>query len=225
MELEELRSEWMRREQALATALHANTLLLRENFVTQQTDRLCRAGPMGPLELVIWIGFVAAFALFLAHHFGEWRFFVPAAALEVWTIAVGIVTLRDRAALRALDFSRPPLELQRRIAALRLRRARIFQWAFLTGQIVWWIPLAIVLFKGLMGVDLYGLSDFMRRFIAWNLVGGVLFIPLALAAARVLAPRLSDTAVGRGFVDGVAGRDIAQARAMVARLAAFDSAG
>jgi len=106
-------------------------------------------------------------------------------------------------------------------ARLRLERARTVQWALLTGQLVWWIPLAIVAFKGLLGVDLYTVSAFMPTFMAINLAVGVVFIPVALLSARVIGPLLADTRFSRSLIDAITGRDLAEAQAMAKRIGSF----
>jgi hypothetical protein len=145
--------------------------------------------------------------------------------LDAWTIVMGIVTIREREALRAVDFGRPPTEIQQRLAALRFERARTFQWAFLTGQVVWWIPLAIVLFRGVLGIDLYTVSDFMPKFMLLNVLGGLAFIPLALLAGRFVRPWLGGSSFSRWVIDALTGRDMAEARALARRIARFEQAG
>src|SRR5262249_55475808 len=143
--------------------------------------------------------------------------------LDVWTIAMGAITFAERARLHAVDFSAPVLEIQKRLATLQAERARAFQWAFLTGQILWWTPFFLVLFWALLRVDLLAASEFMRSFVATNVAVGVLLIPVLLWAASVLGPRLAASNIGRSMLDSVTGRDLAEARAIAQRLARFEA--
>jgi hypothetical protein len=220
-ELEDIRADWAMRDQSLAAAVRVQTNLLRETLTEQRVERVRRYGAMRGVDLVIWIACLAAFGAFLARHFGEWKFFVPAAALQVWTIVNGVVTIREREALRAVNFGLPPTDVQRELARLRLERARSLRWALLTGQVVWWIPLAIVAFKGLLGVDLYTVSAFMPKFMAINLGLGLAFIPAALLAGRFVGPLIADTHFSRGVIDAITGRDLAEARAIAERINSF----
>jgi hypothetical protein len=102
-----------------------------------------------------------------------------------------------------------------------MQRARTFLWAFLTGQILWWVPFVIVLFKGLLGVDLYRASPFMPTFIAWNLVFGVAFIPAALLIGRWVRPWVAGTRLSNTVLDMLTGADLAEARAALGRIARF----
>jgi len=220
-ELETLRADWAERDRRLTDALRLNVDLQRWSAIDGGKAALRRAGAFRGLDLAIWIAFLAAFGAFLAAHFGQWRFFVPALALQVWTLIMGVVTLREREALLAVDFSRPPTELQPHLAKLRIARARSLRWALLTGQVVWWIPFAIVVFKGLLGVDLYSVSTFMPTFMAINLAAGLAFIPAALLAGRAIGPRLAGSPLSHRVLDSLLGHDLAEARALAERIARF----
>ena len=220
-ELEDIRADWAMRDQSLAAAVRVQTNLLRETLTEQRQERVRRYGAMRGVDLVVWIARLAAFGIFLARHFGDWKLFIPAAVLQVWTIVNGVVTLREREALRAVNFGLPPTDVQRQLARLRLERARTLQWALLTGQIVWWIPLAIVTFKGLFGVDLYTVSAFMPKFMAINLGLGLAFIPVALLVGRFVGPLIADTPFSHGVIDAITGRDLAEARAIAKRINSF----
>lgn len=222
MTLDEFKSEWAKRDEALTNSLRAGAAFARAAFTDAQRQRIRRRHEMGPFGMIVWIATLVLVGGFIADHWGEWRFVAPAALIQAWTIIVGAVSLRERAALDAIDYAAAPLAIQSRLAALREGRARTVQWAFLTGQLVWWIPFVIVLARGAFGVDLYAISEFMPRFLAINVIGGLVLIPVALIAARALAPSLRGSSSWRAFVDAIAGRDLAEARALADRLARFE---
>ncbi|MGA2951252.1 MAG: hypothetical protein ABSD80_03355 [Caulobacteraceae bacterium] len=224
-DLEALRADWAERDQRLTAAIRLSLDLQRLSAADSGKAALRRAGAFRGLDMVIWIAFLAGFGAFLASHFGQWRFFVPALALQVWTLAMGVVTLREREALLAVDFSRPPAELQPHLAKLRIERARALRWALLTGQVVWWIPFTIVVFEGLLGVDLYSVSSFMPKFMAINLIAGLAFIPAALGVGRLIGPRLAAWPGSHKLLDSLLGRDLAEARALAERVAQFEQRG
>lgn len=224
MELEDLRAEWASRDQKLQQSLDTQRVMMRELVAERQLAKLRRVDGLSLFELAVYVVFVVSFGAFLAANWGRWEFFIPALALDIWTIAMGAVTLMERAKLARTDFSAPVLELQKRLAALRAERARMFQWAFLTGQLLWWIPFVIVLFWGVLGVNLYAASAFMPTFIAWNIAVGVALIPVLWLASRWAGPWLANSTIGRSMVDAVTGRDLAEAQALAARLARFEAA-
>ena len=223
MDLDDLKIEWAKRDQALQQSLKTQTAFMREMLVEKQLEKLRRPHLLSAVEFAIYLAFVIGFGAFLAANWGRWEFFLPALFLDIWTIAMGAVTFAERARLRDVDFSAPVLDIQKRLAALRSERARVFQWAFLTGQVLWWVPFVIVLFWGVLHVDLYRMSDFMPGFIASNIVVGLALIPALLWLARVIGPRLANSAMGRSVLDSVTGRDLAEARAIAARLARFEA--
>jgi hypothetical protein len=130
--------------------------------------------------------------------------------------------IRNRKAVRDLDYGMPLVTLQAKVEGLKMERVRAFKWAFLTGQVVWSMPFLIVLFEGLFGVDLYSVSDFMPRFIAWNVIGGIAFIPIAIVASRKLGGHLQRNTLFARFTDAIAGRDVVAAREFLARLERFE---
>lgn len=224
MDLDDLRAEWAKRDEALQQTLRLQGAVLRELMTEKERAKLQRVGATSIFELIVYIAFVAGFGMFLAANWGRWEFFIPALLLDVWTIAMGALTFAERARLRAIDFSQPVLDIQKQLSALRIERVRTVQWAFLTGQVLWWIPFVIVLFWGLLGVDLYRVSDFMPIFIASNIGVGLAIIPLALVIAHIAGPRMENSKLGRSFLDSISGRDLAEANALATRIARFEAA-
>ena len=215
-ELDELRADWTLRSQSLGDAVRLHSDALRTTILEQSLARVRRQGALRGAELAIWIAALGVIGVFLAQSFGHWRFFAPAAMLQTWTVITGAATIRQREALRAVNFALRPAEVQRVLSRLRRERARTVMWALLTGQVVWWIPAAIVVAKGLLGLDLYGVSPIITWFMAINLGLGLAFIPMALAAGRLIGPHLSDAGWAGVIVDAITGKDLAEARAMVA---------
>ena len=222
MNLDDLKNAWAARDKKLEESIRLNTRLLRESFLDKHRESIRKRGPFGAFEMGVWIASVILLGAFLAAHYGEMKFFIPALFLDGWVIVMGILGIRQRMALHEIDYGQPLLAVQKQFETLKIARMRTFQWAFLTGQVLWWIPFTIVLFKGMLGVDLYSVNAFMPWFIACNIVGGLLFIPLAIWGSRRLAPRLQRSTVFQRLTDRVAGRDIAAARTFLKELARFE---
>jgi hypothetical protein len=223
MELEDLRAEWAKRDAALQRTLQTQTALMRGLLAEKRLEKLRRWNLLSAVELAIYLVFVISFGAFLASNWGRWEFFVPALLLDIWTIAMGAVTFAERAKLQSVDFGAPVLDIQKRLSALQAARARAFQWAFLTGQILWWIPFFIVVMWGVFGVNLYTVSAFMPRFIVINLIVGMALVPVLLWVSHMLGPWLMNSAIGRSVLDSVTGRDLAEARAVARRLSQFEA--
>lgn len=223
MELDDLKTEWRARNAVLERELKQQSALLRDSLVERRLERIRRRGAMGPFSLVVYVGFVAGFGIYLADSWGRWEFFAPGLLLMIWTVVMGALTINEQQQVRAVDFTAPVLEIQQKLARLGAVRAQTLQWAFLTGQILWWIPFFIVFMWGVFGVDLYRVSDFMPRFMAINVGVGLVLIPVLLWVSHLVAPRLAASAAGRSVLDSVTGRDLAEARALAQRLAQFEA--
>lgn len=223
MELDDLKTEWRARNAVLERELKQQSAMLRDGLVERRLERIRRRGAMGPFSMAIYIAFLAGFGLYLADNWGRWMFFAPGLLLMIWTVVMGALTIAEQQQLRAVDFGAPVLEIQQKLARLGAARARAFQWAFLTGQILWWIPFFIVVMWGVFGIDLYRVSDFMPRFMAINVGVGLVLIPVLLWVSHLVGPRLAASAAGRSVLDSVTGRDLAEARTLAQRLAQFEA--
>jgi hypothetical protein len=222
--LDELRAEWADHTRRLDEHLRSNARLLREDWIERQRERMEKLGPFGRFDKAVWIATMALLGFFLYRHANQPALFVTGLVLDIWVIAAGVVQLLQQQALRNLDFGLPLLELQARLESLRIARIRSFNVAFLTGQVVWWIPFVVVLFAGLFGVDLYSSPSF-RTFAAWNIAGGIAVIPLAIWLGRRYGERLSRSSAARRIADSIAGRDLAAARDYLEKLRRFGDEG
>src|SRR5579859_551846 len=218
--LEELRNEWSDHSRRIDERLRLSAHLFRDDWIERQRERVWKLGPFGKFSMTVWISTMALLGHFLGTHANQPALFATALLLDVWVVVTGIAGLREQQALRNLDFGLPILELQARVESLRIARIRSFNRAFLTGQIVWWIPFVVVVFAGAFGLNLYLLPQF-RSFAAWNIAGGVAFIPLAMWVSRRYGERLSRSSIVRHIADSIAGRDIAAAREYLEKLRRF----
>jgi hypothetical protein len=219
--LEDLRDEWSGHARHMDERLRLAANVLRDDWIERHRERVLKLGPFGKFSMFVWIVTMALLGLFIGTHANQPALFFTGLVLDIWVIVAGVAEIRQQQALRNLDFGLPLLELQARIEALRIARIRWFNVAFLTGQIVWWIPLVVVVF-GALGANLY-LSPQFRTFAAWNIAGGIAFIPLAIGFSRRYGERLSRTSVVRHVADSIAGRDIAAAREYLEKLRRFES--
>lgn len=219
--LDDLKTEWMARDGQLETQLRMNTLLLRDTLLQKHSGKLGRPTAGNVLQILFSIPFLAFFGWFIARHIDQPTFLVPAVLLQAWTVVMLALTMHQRSQLRGLDYGRPVLELQSQIEQIKIARLNSFKWAFLTGQLLWWIPFVLVLFKGLLGVNLTTTSAFMPTFIACNIAFGVAFIPFALWASKQLAGQLEGSPRLQKFTDRIAGSDVVVARAFLGKLARF----
>ena len=218
-----LRREWRERDQKLDAAIQLNNQLLRQSLLDKNLREINKIGFASAFELMAWIPCIILFGIFNAQHFLDWKFFIPGVLLQAWVTVMPIVSLRQRAALQAVDFGQPVVTLQREIAALKMRRVMTIKWAFLIGQIIWWVPFLVVFFKGVFGVNLYAQSDWLNHFMIWNIAVGVLLIPILIWVTKLLSPRLRTANWFQKFTDEIAGRDMQAAKEFLHKLELFKS--
>ena len=222
MDLDELKKDWQARDAILTEQLRINNQLLRATYLNQHATELRRSGRLGWFYWLLFTFTVVALGSFIVDHIDEPKFFIPALLIQIWVIVMNACEIYQHEALKRVDFSMPVLALQSQLEKIRQRRLRIFKWSFLTGQIIWWIPLAIVLFQGLLGVDLYEVNDFMPRFMLLNVVGGIAAIPVILSASDFIGRRFGHLSALKRIVDNLSGRDMQESMNFLHRLQDFE---
>ncbi len=225
MDLDELKTLWRQtdeRLQAMAPALRLGQRLARAGAFDRVRSKLRFT------RLVLWyeVAFGALMALvvgsYLANHLGEIRFAAPAALLHLGAILGLGFAAWQLVALGQIDYGGPVLEVQRRLAQLRLARARGNRWLLLSTPLLWAL-LIVVVPHGLVGLDVY------RAFgIAWvgaNLLLGIVVLAAAAGASRRFPAWVESSRVVRGRGDDLTGRRLATASDFLDELAAFEGEG
>lgn len=225
MNVDQVFSEWAERDRRLEQAIQVNTALLRNGLMDQGRAEIRRHASPGVFSVLVSVACLVLLGAFNAAHVGQWRFFLPGVMLQVWVAVVLALQIQQRLALTQVDFSRPVVALQRELLALKIRRLTILKWSLLTGQVVWFVPFLVVLFKGVLGVDLFAVSASAPRFLALNVGVGLLFIPVAVWLARRVGQRFAGSAVFQRWTDALAGGDVVAARGFLEKLAQFEKAG
>lgn len=148
----------------------------------------------------------------------QWRFTAPALLLFLATLAMFASNVVQRVVYAALDYGADVVAIQSRLERLCMLRWRTAQMVWLSVLLLW-VPLMIVIARGLWGGDLYATAD--TAWLATNAMVGVMAIPLGWWLARRFAPMLRGTALGRWFVDSTVGFGLAAARQRLAGIERF----
>ena len=215
MELEKLKAVWDEAEAApAARRIDAATL-------PRTRKRVGRLGLFVHVDLVQDVVVVVATGWFAVAHVREPRFCLPSLFLFAgfaFHLASG---LRQRAALRAIDWGGPVAGIQERLAALRVERVRAARLLLLLAPLAF-VPLLVVAAKGLLGVDLWS-APAVRAWLFANVAFGAAFLAAGLFLTRLLSSRPWASGLGRLL----AGQTLAEAEAALdasSRLAAGDDA-
>jgi hypothetical protein len=225
MDLDDLKNLWQqtdRRLEAMEPALRLHQRLARAGALDRVRSKIRFT------HLVLWYeaafgGIVALLTgSYLVDHLAVIRFAAPAAVLHLGAILTIGVAAWQLVSLGQIDYGGPVLDIQRRLAELRVVRARANRWLLLSSPLLWAL-LIVVVPHGLIGLDVY------RAFgVAW--VGGNLLFGLAVLAAAAWASRrfptwFATSRLLRGLGDDLTGRRLASLSGFLTDIEAFEMEG
>lgn len=219
MELDELRATWTAYDRRLDESLRLNTMLLQRMMLDRTESALKRLSLGVIVELgasilaVLWLG------AFLRDHLGEPHFFLPALLLHLGLIVDIGALVYQIVAVAEIDYSAPIVEIQKRLATLRVIRVRVTKWTLLLIPLAW-TPALIVLLKGLLGVDAYAL--FRPSWFIANLLFGLVVLVAGLWIARRYAERLARFPLMQRVMRDIAGANLIAAETSLRSLQAFE---
>ena len=180
--MDDLRKTWSEYDHKLDTNIRLSRQLLMATHLNRVRSPMRRLAFFLSLESVIQFAVVAALGSFIYEHIAMVRFALPAAALDVFTIAILIAMVRQIAGALQIDYDKPIAIIQKQLEDLRVLRIRYIQGIFLVATLVW-TPLLIVVLKGFWELDAYRL--FGTAYLVANLLLGLAIIPLEIGRAHV----------------------------------------
>jgi hypothetical protein len=220
MELDALKEKWAAYDRKLDTGIRLNRQLLLAANMNRVRTPLRRFAIFAGMGACMGLVVLAILGQFIYRHWAEPRFALPAAVLDVWVIAAVASSIRQMAMALEIDFYQPVATIQRQLESLRVLRLNATRWGLLTGQLVWWIPLLIVAFKGLWDVDAYRVLS--GPFLLANLAFGLAVIPLTVWASRKFAHRMDRSPLIRRLLRDLAGYNLNAATGSLAELSEFE---
>ena len=181
MQLDELQQVWKQYDQNVSVLIKKN----RHNFIEVKLEKTQSALTKLSWKLFIEAGLTFVILLltgsFLADHFREIKFCIPAIVLHASVVCIFMAIIFQIKTIRQIDFSEPLTLVQKQMETFRLMDLRILKWVLLCAPLLW-VPLAIVLFKAFLNVDIY---DYVSNtYIIVNIIFGVSFIPLMIWFAK-----------------------------------------
>jgi hypothetical protein len=219
MNFETLQTRWSAQNEKLETSIHLSRALLPESRLNKVSSALQRFLRGIVAELIVNVIVVLLLIVFIGNHLDAAALLAPAAVLFVavlFQVAFGIyqwVTLRE------LDISGSILKVQHTLAKLKVQRIQVTKWTFWIAPLLW-VPLLIVSFKGVLGVNAYTTFDTLW-FLA-NLLFGVAVIPLMIWVSKRYADRMSRSPRLQRVMDDIAGHDLNAATVFLNDLLQFE---
>lgn len=219
IDLDEFKDKWAELDKKLDVNIHLNRELLSATKLNRTRSALQRLAVYMGLESAIWIAIVVALGNFIYEHISRARLALPAAAADMYSIAMLSVLIRQIITALQIDYDRPITTIQTQIEALRVLRIRSIQWGVLAGLVVW-VPFTIVIFKAAFGVDIYEAAW------VWSTVAfGLALIPLAIWVSKKFEDRMDRSSIIRGLMRSLAGYNLSAATDFLAALSEFEDEG
>ena len=219
MDLDDMKQAWQAQDHKLDTLLRLNKRALRAATQARAQTALRRLTWLLGLELAVLIPTAILLGLFAATHRTDARFLVLALVLLVCAVGLIVSAIRQLEGIRRLDHEQSVVTLQKQIETLRIQRIRTTKLALLLGPLLW-VPVLIVLVRGMFGVDLFTTET--RHWIIANLAFGVLVILLAFWASRRYGERMSHSPILQRLMRDLAGHSLNQATAYLHELEQLD---
>lgn len=219
MNFETLQSQWSAQNEKLAASIQISRALFRESRLDKANSALQRLSRGIVAELFVNGIAAVLLILFIGNHLNELNFLAPAVVLFVAVLLQVAFGIYQWVTLRALDFSRPILRVQHALARLRVQRIQFTKWTFWIAPLLW-VPLLIVSFKGVLGVNAY--TTFDALWLIVNLFVGIAVIPVMIWASKRYADRMDRSPLVQRMMDDIAGHDLNAATAFLNDVSAFD---
>jgi hypothetical protein len=192
---------------------HQRLTQLQGRFDRAELHRALEPGPWTIAFSMACIGLLAAYC---AQQWGQWRYLLPGAALLLWCVLTLAGALQERQRLAKVDFAQPVAILQLALVEAKLRRLHQLRWAFVTGHVLWCVPFAVVLARGLFGATL--LEGEMLSTLAWATFWTAVPIPFEFALMRWAGRQFNGRAAWTQVTDALAGNDIVALRRLLRQL-------
>jgi hypothetical protein len=219
VEMDDLRKTWAEYDRKLDTNIRLSRQLLASANLNRARSALQRLAVFLAMESVVQLAVVVALGNFIYEHIAMARFVLPAAALDVFAIAILAAMIRQIAGALQIDYGKPITAIQKQLENLRVFRIRYIQGIFLVATLAW-TPLQIVALKGFWGLDAYIL--FGTAYLVANLLVGLAIIPLAIWLSKKFSDRMGRSPMIQRLMKDLAGYNLNAATGFLATLSEFE---
>lgn len=209
LDLALLRNEWASMDLHLEQRLRLDHAALRATLM-RKTARAFQwhsywqyASSLLSVVVLLWL------CVFIWQQFNQVLLVLSATALAALALMQIFVDVSEIFALRRLDYAAPIAQVQSTISTLRMRRMQ-FVWRVIVCSVFLWLPITLVVFKGLLNVDLYSHLDMQFVFRAQLI--GLVCIPALMMVGRLAARRWSGSPRYERLIDELGGYTWLRAR-------------
>jgi hypothetical protein len=222
MTLDDLQQQWLAQDKRIDEVVQFTRQLRLERALGKPRRSLRWSQAEDVVEVLSGLIFLPWTGQFLFTHLGEPRFWLPAAALHAWFVAVVAVAVARFALKARVHYDAPVLQIQRQLTRLRVFTLRALRLTFVTGVIVWGAPIAIVAARSWLGLDLYALLGFNTVI---DLLGATAILALGFPAICAFCEnRLQHSPRLQMLARNLAGYNLRVAEDQLAKLAELEGA-
>jgi hypothetical protein len=218
IDLDAFQEKWAEQDRKLDASIRLNRRLLMAVNLNRLRSPMRRLAFFLGLESIIQVAVVVALGNFIYEHIATMRFALPAAALDVFAIAILSSMIRQIAGALQIDYDKPIAIIQKQLEDLRVLSIRCIQGIFLVATVAW-TPLLIVTLKGFLGLDAYRL--FGAPYLVANLLVGLAIIPVAVWLSKRFSSRMNRSPVMQRLMKDLAGYNLNVATDFLATLSEF----
>lgn len=219
VDMDDLRKTWAEYDRKLDTNIRLSRQLLAAANLNRSRSALQRLAVFLAMESVVQLAVVIALGNFIYVHIATVRFALPAAALDLFAIAILAAMIRQIAGALQIDYGEPITAIQKQLEKLRVFRIRYIQGIFLVATLAW-TPLQIVALKGFWGLDAYRL--FGAAYLIASLLVGLAVIPLAIWLSKKFGDPMGRSPIIQRLVQDLAGYNLNAATGFLATLSEFE---
>lgn len=221
LDLDQLRQRWGAQGRRIDHKLVLDVEAVRAALTGRAVSAFRRHARWLLMALVAGALTLAALAAFIVQQWRDWPWIGVAASLLPLLLAELVVDFRQWRTVQRLDWDAPVLQLRAELDQLRARRLHLAKWIFLLSVLLW-LPVVLVLCKGVLGADLL---RGLHPSVLWaNLALGLAFIPFGVWIGRWLTRRFGGAPGWRRFLDDIAGASWRRASDQFAARERFETA-
>lgn len=229
MNLDDLKNRLAEQDARLDQLIRFNAAHVRElQFSkTRSSLRLLVSGIV--FELLLTIVAVVWTGNFIAEHFHQLRFLLPAVLIDLCAIAYLGSCIRQLIAIANLDYSLPVVMVQKELGRLRVLRIRTTKWTMLLSFALWF-PLLVVLLEGLIGVDLWKIvhavgerDASMFLWIGMNVLLGLVVALAIFWLSHRYADRMDRSPALQRLMNDLAGHSLTKALRSLDSISQFEA--
>ncbi|MDQ2680486.1 MAG: hypothetical protein M3Y21_05615 [Candidatus Eremiobacteraeota bacterium] len=220
MELDDVKALWKGQSEHLESSLRFNSLLFNQANLQRTENSMRNFSRALTLEMILLFTILTAVGSFAADHFSELKYFVPAAGLQLYALAMFISGIRQLVLIAKIDYDEPVVSLQRNLETLRVVRITLTKWLLFFAPLMW-VPLSIVVCRA-FGLDVYQFVS--PVYLAVNVLFGVTVLAAAVWASNRFAARLSGNPVVQRLMSTLAGSDLQSALDFIDTVNRFEAA-